>query len=283
MNRPLVPIKAVTSAGLFLALTFVTCVCASDVEVPKQSKTREESARYREAAWAHFQKRCTQDARETIHRVVENVEAILLLKPRRKPSELDLADQHWMGDPYGYSSYEANHPVATYLFDRSGKTLSGRVLTPIKGYRHVELSNPKYQEGSGQSRYLRYKLESVVVLNSVTKKPENKIQPRPAEVDVLLSGYGVTWDDISTKEDRRYWVAGGRLAIIDLRTQELIGERIGYVIDPEFGSDHQGRRPWLAVGFSQNAFCPKFENRFDRNKEFVAKVLKARVGRNGGQ
>jgi hypothetical protein len=126
-------------------------------------------------------------------------------------------------------------------------------------------------------------LETVQVLNSVTGELENRVEPRAVEVDRLRSRYGITWEDISTLEDRKYWVAGGRLAVIDLETQEILGERRGYVIDPQFGSENQGRRPWLVVGFSRNLFCPSFENRFDRNKEFVAKVLKAPAGGANGR
>ena len=47
-----------------------------DVHPSEQEfKTREEFGRYREAAWAHFNKRCKEDAKETIYRVVEDVQA----------------------------------------------------------------------------------------------------------------------------------------------------------------------------------------------------------------
>jgi len=273
-----------------LTLVFIVLACfasfghANDVETPKpEFKTREEFAKYREAAWAHFRRRCENDAGETINRVVDNVEAIFLIKPRREASEFELGDQFWMGDPYGYSSYEASNPVGIYLHDRGSKTISRRLVTPIKGYRYVEMHNPKYREEPTHPRYLRFSLGSVAVVNSVTKKAESRIRPRATGVDQLLSRYGITWDDISTREDREFWIAGGKLTILDLSTNEVLGERVGYVIDPQFGDNHQGRKSWLAVGFVPDAFCPKFENRFDRNKEFVAKVLRASAGRKDGR
>jgi hypothetical protein len=274
----------VAAATVLVAFGILPAIAVQQTLAQERAEAagKAEEQRYREVAWAHFRKRCKEDAKETINRIIENVEAIFLIKPREKPSERDLANQYWMGDPYGYSSYEANHPVGTYLFDRSGKTISGRKLSPIKGYKYVELSNPSYQQSRGP-RYLRYKLEKVAIANSVTKELESRLQPRSVEVDTLLSRYGITWEDISTREDRKYWVAGGKLTILDLQTREVIGERIGYVIDPQFGSDYQGRRAWLAVGFVSDAFCPKFENRFDRNKEFVAKVLRATAGGSDGQ
>jgi hypothetical protein len=126
-------------------------------------------------------------------------------------------------------------------------------------------------------------LENVVVLNSVTKQPEKRVEPRGKEVEELLSRYGITWEDISTKEDRDYWIAGGKLAVVDLKTGEVAGERVGYVMDPTFGSTAQGRRIWLAVGFIPEAFCPRFEMHSHRNTEFVAKVLKATGEKAHGQ
>jgi hypothetical protein len=125
---------------------------ASDLQPRKpEFKTREEFATYRNAAWAHYRKRCTENARETVNRVVENVDSLFLIRPRQRPSEEDLADQSWMGDPYGYSSYEVNHPAATYLFDRSGKTISGQSLTPIKGFKYVECRTRVAREQSAEA------------------------------------------------------------------------------------------------------------------------------------
>jgi hypothetical protein len=188
-----------------------------------------------------------------------------------------------MGDPYGYSNFEGLFPIRTYLFDRSGKTITDIRFTPIKGYRFVETPNPDYQEGRSNSPYLRYKLEKVRVRNTVTKNFEARIEPRAIAVDARSSRYGVTWKDISTREDRAFWIAGGRLTIFDLQTNAILGERIGYVIDPQFGSTAQGRRPWLAVSRTKSAFCPRFEKSSDRNKEFVAKVLLPAPGGHSGR
>jgi hypothetical protein len=266
------------------ASAYVSGCVANDVEGPKQEfRTREDVAKYREAAWAHFRKRCEDSARETINRAIENVESIFLIRPRQRARESDLVDQFWMGDPYGYSLLEAMDPAGTYLYDRSGNTISGRKFTPIKGYRYVETANPRHREDPNSAPYLRYQLESVAVVNRVTGEIEHRIEPRAKEADALLSQYGITWEDISTREDRNYWVAGGKLSVINLLNDEVIGERVGYVIDPRFGDTSQGRRIWLAVSLASSAFCPPFENDFHRNKEFVARVLKARPEASDGK
>ena len=51
---------------------------------------------------AQFEKRCKEDARVTIKRVIENVDGVFIMKPR-KVATSELQDQFWMGDPYGYT------------------------------------------------------------------------------------------------------------------------------------------------------------------------------------
>jgi hypothetical protein len=50
----------------------------------EQERSRADFEKYREAAWAHFRKRCKEDAGEKIYRVVEGVEGIFLRKPRNR-------------------------------------------------------------------------------------------------------------------------------------------------------------------------------------------------------
>lgn len=49
----------------------------------------------------------------------------------------------------------------------------------------------------------------------------------------ISSRYGVTWEDISSKEDRDHWVAGGKCQIIDLQTNKVVAEVIGYVMSTD--------------------------------------------------
>jgi hypothetical protein len=227
----------------------------------------------KQAAVDHYMKRCKQDAGEKIVQVVHNVEGIFIAKPRMKASELNLNDQFWMGDPYGYSEYEAEYPAETYLFDRSGKTISSLVVTPIRGYAFVEMQNPDYADGNREAKYLRYTLELANVRDG--DKVERRLRPVAQPVSRLKSRYAITWDDISTTEDRRMWVAGGRLRIFEILSNKTIAERVGYVIDPQMGQSARGRVIWLHVNQIQGAFCPPFEHDFHKNKEFVGKVLRA--------
>lgn len=68
--------------------------------------------------------------------------------------------------------------------------------------------------------------------------------------------YGVTYDDISTREEREYWIAGSSLKVIDMQTNEIIAERIGYMVDWAQGSRAGQRSPWL---FAADNACPGFQ------------------------
>jgi len=73
--------------------------------------------------------------------------------------------------------------------------------------------------------------------------------------------YGITYDDISTREEREYWIAGSSLRVIDLKTQEVMAERIGYMMDRAQGSGAGGRSPWLRRSpwlLAANYACPGF-------------------------
>lgn len=229
-----------------------------------------QAQRYKHQAYAHFTKRCNENAGETINRVVENVEGIFIAKPRLKPSAEDMRDQYWMGDPYGHSEHEAISPAGTYLHDRGAKTVSSKDLTPIRGFAFVETVNP---DSSSGSPYLRYTLKPRSIADATASR-RSAVEPIPEPVDTLQSRFAITWEDISTVEDRKYWVAGGTLTVFDIQTAEVLGRRVGYVIDPQLGQITQGRAIWLHVNHIPGVFCPSFESHFYKNKEFVAKVLR---------
>ena len=216
-------------------------------------------AEFRKVASARYQQLCNEKAGEKIYKVVDNVEGVYLMRPRKVAGK-ELYDQFWMGDPYGYSALEARFP-GTLTADRSGKTISGEELTPITGYQYVEMPNSGVASDPLAPKYVREERKPGGTQGEVVRIVTNE----------RLSRYALDWEDISTPEDRRYWIAGGRMRVIDLTTNEVIAERVGFVVDPGKGSDSGGRTPWQ---ISQHYACPPFEDDLDKAKEFLAKVLK---------
>jgi hypothetical protein len=91
--------------------------------------------------------------------------------------------------------------------------------------------------------------------------------------------YGVTYADISTIDDRKIWIAGSSLRVIDLETNEVIAERVGYMIDRGQGSEAGFRQPWADAAYIA---CPNFPfisdqrhvRQSDQTRNFVEKILK---------
>lgn len=208
-------------------------------------------AELRSAAWDHFRGRCALGAGEKILRTVDGVEGIFLARPRKQPSEKDLRDQYWMGDPYGLVMYPPAE-ISRYLnfLNREGRPTKER--TARKGFDYVVTD-------SGSGGFLEYRLDE-----SNEKLVVKKLEAQP-------SRYSIVWRDISTDEDRKYWVAGGSLQIVDLSTMELLGERVGYVFESGFGSTAGGRVPWLVA---RRSACPPIPRNFPIDRHFVERVLR---------
>lgn len=225
-------------------------------EEARQKRNREIGAR--------FQKLCKERAGDRIVRRVEGVAGIYLIRPR-KPVRLDreYLDQYWMGDPYGHSNLEAKEPGHTFLSDR---IRANENILSIVGFEFVEMPNPELEANPSAPKYLR-----IDAARRFTDKEGRKIIEYEKTVsDTLKSRYGVDWEDISTLEDRKIWIAGGRMRVVDLQTKEVLAERTGYVIDPEQGRQRGGGISWL---IAQRTACPRFENESGKTKEFVARVL----------
>ena len=241
--------KVAFAAAIVVAFGFVPA--KTSIETYSQ-------VQYRKAAWAHFEKRCKENAGEKIYKTAENVEGIFIIKPRPKATYDQLRDQFWMGDPYGYVPHELM--IQSYLWYLNENGGSSSIETPRKGFAFVE------SPVDGQSGVLtRYSLDGQ------TKKLVAKQVANPT------SPYGVIWEDVSRPEDRKYWIAGSKLQIIDLRTREVLAERIGYLLESGFGSTGQGggRLPWEAARVTGQA-CPPISRVVDPSIDriFVERVLK---------
>jgi hypothetical protein len=234
----------------------ITAVALSGFLPAKATVETYQQVQYRKEAWAHFAKRCKENAGEKIYKTAENVDGIFIMKPRPKATYEQLRDQYWMGDPYGYEGHELM--VESYLWDLNDRGASSIVETPRKGFAFVESPSGKH----GDSSLIRYTLD---------RKKQKLIEE---VISNRASVYGVTWVDISTREDRKYWVAGSRFQIVDLLSNEVIAERIGYLIESGFGSSGKGmaRLPWEAARITGSA-CPPIPRNVSIDRVFVEKAL----------
>ncbi|MGW8274707.1 hypothetical protein [Xanthomonas axonopodis] len=217
-----------------------------------------------------FRERCKK-AGVFIHRTVEDVEGVLLMKLR--PEHINYGDQYALDDPYGSDSAGQGY-IESFLrgsFEATHKYPDS--FSPPLGYLYVEAIDP--------SDGLRYRHTGSV--EEPWKKDKSYLKGYTKFVlhKSLSTGqrprYGVTYDDISTKEDRDYWIAGSSLRVVDLQTNEVIAERIGYMVDWAQGITVGGRSPWLLAA---NNACPEFAPRHGSSAQlrqasnFVQKVAK---------
>jgi hypothetical protein len=238
------------------------------------------------AATAHFEMRC-KSAGEFIKRTVQDVEGVVWMKWRDKRDVNDDFDQFKLFDPFGRDcDQEGCIEQLLTLPDQSGR-FEAEVAQRKGRYRFVESTDPS------EARPYRYtgvmRLSSSWTPAGIAEHKRLTGQDPPYSsylfqldrkpIDRITARYGITWSDISTPEDREHWIAGGSLQVIDLQTNEVIAERIGYMMDRGLGDRAGFRTPWLEA---QHYACPLFRTigpndarraRGAEGRTFVMKVL----------
>ncbi len=189
---------------------------------------------YAREAWAYFKKLCDEKSGEKIYKTYTGVKSVLVVKPLPAATDKDHFDQFWYGDPYSASATSERAEAAARRLTLYSRRPNGRQ----KGLDFVEV---KDDSGNGYTKIAR------PVANDKLAAKER--------IQAPVSRFGVAWEDISTPEDRKYWVAGSRFRVIDLTDNGIVAERIGYFIEAGFGSIGGGRRPWLASR-GPNTTCP---------------------------
>lgn len=267
-----------------LTLLLVACVSGSHAAQLSDRQTK---------AIAMWQERC-KVAGEKIHKTVENVEGIYLMKLRS--GNINYGNQYKLDDPYGRDfggdGYIQSFLRGSYQRENKDRPKDG---PPRFGYRYVEAKEStdghRYMYTGAVKAIRQQDVSAPNVQIDLKRNPHYDLNIYQFVVDKTIASspaarYGVTYDDISTHEEREYWIAGSSLKVIDLQTNEVIAERIGYMLDSAQGSKAGGRSPWL---FAADNACPNFLRNFKVLKgshgpafpsqpyqtlDFVEKVLK---------
>lgn len=243
--------RRTTTAALLLgaALAMAIAGCAS----PRPSEPSPKA----KAAKALFDEHCTK-AGVFIHRTVKDVDGILVMKVR--PTMINYGEQYLMDDPYGHDfggdAYLKSFLRGMYLYGRGGQP-PPEDAPPRLGYLYVDAVDPSDGE---RYRYTASVRDYVVTPNLAFSPTSRPFTTRGFVMDRVLGPgtaprYGVTYDDISTRQDRDHWIAGSSLRVVDTRTGEVLAERIGYMWDPGQGNNSGGRSAWLHAA---NHACPTF-------------------------
>nr|WP_295784966.1 hypothetical protein [Rhodoferax sp.] len=250
--------KTKTETRKFLALLLSMSLLGACTSSPHAAQPGDRQAK----AVAMWQERC-KTAGEKIYKTVENVEGIYLMKIR---TTTNFGEQFKLDDPYGHDSTNKEYILnflRGFYHQRNEPIVPGS--PPRTGYAYVEAHDPadgqRYRYTAAKTAVRKMDITAPNVQVDLKRDPNFDLNvyeflltkvPAPGKAP----RYGVTYDDISTREEREYWIAGSSLKVIDLQTNEVMAERIGYMVDWAQGSQAGFRSPWL---FAADNACPGFQ------------------------
>lgn len=217
------------------------------------------------AAKDRIEKYC-KNAGRNIYKEIEGVEGVFLMNARIKDERN--VEQYRADDPYhsGYG-YDEEY-ILNFVRGRAAKRVRvAETLDPkdVIGYDFVEIPDPS---GRGVLRYTTPlgKWES----ENMARNGGGIVPLIKEHRDTRSARYGIEWRDLSKKEDRDYWIAGGLIKVVDMDTGEILAEDKGYMYDPGQGVKSGGRDPWLMAKWHYS--CPQFD-RYEPEVNFIYKVL----------
>lgn len=236
-----------------------------------------------------FESKCKSDAGVKIFQSVPDVEGVFLLKTRPSWGDRELRDPMWSGAAFANES-SGDEYIGSFLGFEQSSEVDGKPLEIASrdrgyitrdrrsnskpGYRFVEAIDP--MDGK---RY-RYELSEVTkgkmdvtahgVKNFWLKKDPN------ADINIYKwvikrelattppPRYGVTFEDYVVPTERRLWVAGGKVAVLDLQTNQVLGEMVQY--KQSWGSE--------SIPWARGPVCPGFgQHSGAYTRKFVDQVL----------
>lgn len=206
----------------------------------------------------YFEHLCKAEAGEFIYKTVENVEGLYMMRPRKEATDDELSHLYALEDPYGHTTDESYLVQDTYVQPATGK------------YQFLEV--PLSGSSGEAERYRRY-------FRDENAHPGRKYQTAineqgvfvpyvvaEATVSEIKSRYGYTWRGINRPHERTLGIAGGELIVLDLKTNEVLAVRRGYMRTGLVRNNMTG--VWWLTGPS----CP---NRGTNHTfKFIQKVLK---------
>ena len=243
------PFLVVLPGVLVLGLSYVGDL-REKAKMERRAETEEAEWHKRyDPAKARFDQLC-QNAGEKIYRTADNVDGILLLKVR--------------GDDEKYQDNSYN-PLKDQMWEDAAVESESKREGYIEEFLlRSNLSFPRYiyadvlQKDNSIIRYSIYKVNQEWV-------EDKQLNPHPR------ARYAVTYENDISWENRKHWIAGTTIKIIDTKTNELMAEKTMYAFVPALGYSEleQNPNPW-----GRGMRCPSGESEFEqRTVTFAIKVL----------
>ena len=224
-----------------------------------QQKAAEEDAEWRkryEPAKARFDRLC-QNAGEKIYRTADNVDGILLRKVRGDDEKYQdsfynpLKDQMWEDAAVEGSPTRKSY-IASFL---PYYMRNIHAYLNSDGYHYVDVLQK-------DNSIVRYSGDWQITSDQPF---HTEFSPKhPAR-------YAVTYENDVSWENRKHWIAGTTLKVIDTKTNELMAEKTMYVFVPALGYSkvEQNPNPW-----GRGERCPQEFGTHIEAANFVNKVIK---------
>ncbi|MBK6906548.1 MAG: hypothetical protein IPH08_05525 [Rhodocyclaceae bacterium] len=194
--------------------------------------------------WLH---KCATFAGEKIYKTVPGVEGVLLMKLRPNAGDKEWSDPNWPGAAFAHEYGSTAYITSFLAYEHSNrKTRGGRNRGTIStgrddfcedcnfpGYRWVDAidekdgkrwrykgrwDEPWQYDKSYLKGYIKFSLDK-------STAPATAPAPR----------YGVTFYDHVVPEERALGVASSTIKVLDLQTQEVLGEMTRYVVAGTIG------------------------------------------------
>lgn len=220
---------------------------------------REEYLAKIKQAEALYKDKCEKVAGIKIYKTVPDVEGVLLMKIRPERTDRELSDPNWPGAAFGGEFYGDSY-IRTFLgyeyrgVDKNGvmSSVRGYINTDkrpegLPGYRWVEV--PDSKDGQRYRYSARYEerwqtdkryLKGDFWFNLDKTPSPTKTPPR----------YAVTFEDHVIPEERALWVASSTVKVLDLKTNEVLGEMTRYAMS--YIHAPRNSMPWL-----NHSICPE--------------------------
>lgn len=206
-----------------------------------------------------FEEKCRTVAGAKIYKTVPDVEGIVLLKLRTVGPRENETAQMFPGaafadeaknDEYIATFLRGEDPPSYRYVDVIDET-DGKRYRVTGSYKDVPREFSKMRGGDGKTH--------IINLWVLDKTPTPEPSPR----------YGVTFEDHVVPEERALGVAGSTVKVLDLQTNEVLGELTRYV----WGAPHPSSvapNPWLLV-----RRCPTRQSGIPwaSTRQFVEQIL----------
>lgn len=252
-------------AAALLAVALTACA-----QAPQTAERQATQARMTDGKTL-FNEKCATVAGEKIYRKVENVEGVLLMKVRPDRGDAELANRDWPGAAFAREASGKGY-IETFLGNEYGGEALGGIPTPIKpdyrghispdrrpgglpGYRWVEVIDDKdgqrYRYTGSNKVVGRKDTTAKGIQMAMEKDPSYDLNIYRWSLDKALSTqpsprYGVTYEDHVIPEDRYLGIASSTVKVLDLKTDEVLGEMTRYAWSPGAPS-RVNPSPWLTA------------------------------------